>query len=361
MKTNGSKDKKSDALELIEDDKLESTTSLDTFLERIRPEWQSRSLIKRVKRLLAIDPSSACQRLLNAAFHDLRDKIIVAGLDIAQEAASSFKLPRVESEDDLEEYPTSKLINLAYRMGLLSRPDWRRLQRAYSIRKDLEHEDDQYEAGPEDCYYIFTTAVNVVLSRDPIQLLRVTDIKELVESTEDRAPSTELLSDYEYAPDTRKEDICKYLVSTALNSDQPDIVRSNSIEMLRRLETITDDSVKIAIAKHIQDRIGRKGLDVQHAKVAYAIGAMPYLKNVQRRDFFKSYLKTMERVGYRWTAHGEHGRLLGDLEDVGGLSHCPELILADILTWLTLAYLGEQGGYGAGINRPVFLAIAPHQ
>jgi hypothetical protein len=47
----------------------------------------------RVRQLLPVDPSSACQRVLNAAIHDLRNKIIVAGLDIAQEAASRFRLP----------------------------------------------------------------------------------------------------------------------------------------------------------------------------------------------------------------------------------------------------------------------------
>ena len=44
-------------------------------------------------------------------------------------------------------------------IGILNRPEWRRLQRAYEIRKDLEHEDDQYEAQPEDCFYIFCATV----------------------------------------------------------------------------------------------------------------------------------------------------------------------------------------------------------
>jgi hypothetical protein len=54
------------------------TANIDGLLARIRPEWQNKALIERVKRLLAVDPRSACQRLLNAAFHDLRQKVIIA-------------------------------------------------------------------------------------------------------------------------------------------------------------------------------------------------------------------------------------------------------------------------------------------
>ena len=36
------------------------------LLSRIRPEWQAKSLIEGVERLLLVDPSSACQRPLNA-------------------------------------------------------------------------------------------------------------------------------------------------------------------------------------------------------------------------------------------------------------------------------------------------------
>src|ERR1700719_3480894 len=156
-------------------------SNVPALLTRIRPQWQAKALIDRVRRLLNVDPSSACQRLLNASIHDLREKILVSGIDIATEAAKQYKLPSVTNPDDVESYPTAKLIDLAYRMGLLSRAEWRRVCRCYEIRRDLEHEDDEYEAGIEDCVYIFTTCVEVILSRDPIQLVKVTDFKELIE------------------------------------------------------------------------------------------------------------------------------------------------------------------------------------
>jgi hypothetical protein len=74
-------------------------SSVDALLASIRPDWQAKSLIKRVKGLLPVDPSSACQRLLNAAIHDLREKIIIAGLDVAQEAASSNGLPQAKKPE----------------------------------------------------------------------------------------------------------------------------------------------------------------------------------------------------------------------------------------------------------------------
>jgi hypothetical protein len=113
-------------------------------MQTIRPEWRERRLIQRVRNLLPTDPSSACQRILNAAVHDLRHKIVVAGLDIAQETATRFRLPSVHKpEDILDTYSVSHAIDLAYRMGLLSRPEWRRVTRCYEIRRDLEHEDDE--------------------------------------------------------------------------------------------------------------------------------------------------------------------------------------------------------------------------
>jgi len=114
------------------------------LLNQIRPEWRAKGLIHRTIKLLPVDPSSACQRLLNATIHDLRQKILIAGLDIAKEVADRFKLPSIaKSEDITENYSTARIIDLAYRMGLLTRPEWRKIRRCYEIRGDLEHEDEQ--------------------------------------------------------------------------------------------------------------------------------------------------------------------------------------------------------------------------
>lgn len=119
-------------------------SNVPELLGRIRPEWQAKSLIDRVHRLLDVDPSSACQRLLNAAIHDLREKVAISGIDIAAEAAKQYNLPPITGPEDIENYSTARLIDLAFRMGLLSRPEWRRVCRCYEIRRDLEHEDDEY-------------------------------------------------------------------------------------------------------------------------------------------------------------------------------------------------------------------------
>jgi len=165
------------AVEMVRD------ANVPALLGKIRPQWQAKSLIGRVHRLLEVDPSSAGQRLFNASIHDLKEKVVIAGIDMAGEAARQNKLPPVTDAEDIENYPTAKLIDLAYRMGLLSRPEWRRVSRCYEIRRDLEHEDDEYEAGVEDCVYIFSTCVEVILSRDPIQLIKVTDFKEIIEQS----------------------------------------------------------------------------------------------------------------------------------------------------------------------------------
>src|SRR5690606_22502220 len=211
-------------------------SGVNTLLAQVRPHWQAKNLIQRVNRLLEVDPSSACQRIFNAAIHDLKEKIVVAGLDIAGEAAKQYRLPPVQKPEDVESYSTSRIIELAYRMGLLSRPQWRRLLRVYDIRKDLEHEDDEYEAGVEDCVYIFKTCVDVVLSRDPVHLLRLTDIKDIVETSEPASLNDEILEDFKHAPEPRQLEIYKFLVSSSLNTKLPDIVRQNCYSALHTLK-----------------------------------------------------------------------------------------------------------------------------
>ncbi len=79
---------------------LIEASGVPSLLSKIRPQWQAKDLINRVHRLLSVDPSSACQRLFNASLHDLKEKIVVAGIDIASEAAKKFKLPPVNSPED---------------------------------------------------------------------------------------------------------------------------------------------------------------------------------------------------------------------------------------------------------------------
>lgn len=330
-------------------------SEVPNLLNAIRPAWQAKDLINRVRRLLPVDPSSACQRLFNATVHDLREKVVIAGIDIASEAAKNHKLPPVSVPDDIENYSTAKLIELAYRMGILSRPDWRRLARCYEIRRDLEHEDDEYEAGIEDCVYIFQTCVNVVLSQDPIHLIRVTDVKELVERPDPATPAPSLMQDYQHAPQPRQEEILKFLASVALDSKQSDLVRQNAFSFLSHFAAITQNAARLTLASHLQSKIGPDGPTRSVIRVACASGTLPYLKQSHLKDFYTNVLEDMTRVRYRWDAHPSHGALLRSFQEVGGLAYCPAVVRRDIVEWLMLAYLGEEGGRTSfGNIRPVF-------
>lgn len=56
-----------------------------------------------------------------------------AWVDIAQQVAIDNKLPPIARAEDIEEYPTARLLDLCYKMGILNRTEWRKLQRAYDI------------------------------------------------------------------------------------------------------------------------------------------------------------------------------------------------------------------------------------
>ncbi|HTX21164.1 MAG TPA: hypothetical protein VMD27_04855 [Candidatus Aquilonibacter sp.] len=330
-------------------------SGVDLLLQQIRPEWVDRSLIQRVKKLLPIDPSSACQRIFNAAIHDLRQKIVVAGIDIADEAATRFKLPSVKRTEDISEsYSVSNIIDLAYRMGILLRPEWRRLSRCYEIRRDLEHEDNEYEATVEDIVYIFKTCVEVVLKHDACEIIRVSDVRDTISSPTPVTASAEFLKNYQVAPHPRQIQIMELLINTALDSGKADITRQNAMEMLRHFKPITLNNVKIDLAKTFQERIKNKPIVLAVAKVSYVGGIMPYLKQRQIEEFFDGFLKRFVDVGHGWTRHEKHSDLLDDFEDVGGLVTCAERPRKGIVLWLTLCYLGEPGGYGMGHNRAVF-------
>ncbi len=321
-----------------------ASSGMPSLLRKIRPQWQAKSLIDRVNRLVGVDPSSACQRLFNASIHDLREKVIIAGIDIAGEAAEQHKLPPVRRDEDVENYSASKLIDLCYRMGLLTRPEWRRVSRCYEIRRDLEHEDDEYEAGIEDCVYIFTTCIEVILSVDPVNLLKVTDVKQIVENSVPSQPGDELLADFERAPQPRQQEILGFLVSIALDKKQSDIIQQNSFSFLHAFRPRAANPVLVSLASNFQERVNRNSLDERHARVAAASGAMPYLKQSARRDLFNSYLRRLEQIGTDWSAHDRHGDILRQFSDLGGFSSCPNPPRKEILTWMVKTYIGTRGG-----------------
>lgn len=325
------------------------------LLQSIRPAWQAKRLITRVQQLVEVDPSSACQRLFNAAIHDLREKVVVAGLDIAAEAAKQYKLPPVATDEDVENYSTSRLIDLVYRMGLLTRPEWRRLMRCYEIRRDLEHEDDEYEAGVEDCVYIFKTCIDHVLSKDPLHLLRVTDVKEIVEKPEPAVASEALVEEFSHAPRARQVEILGFLLAVVLDRDESDIVQQNAFAVIKSLQSNVEDPVKLTLAESIQRKQGREELTPRIVRVSIAIGAFPYLRQNQIRDFYTQEIAQLTRVGTNWGAHASHGELLRNFREIGGLLHMPNDMRQEALKWLVLTYIGTRGGVTSyGNTRNVF-------
>lgn len=326
------------------------------LLARIRPEWRAKGLILRTTRLLEVDPSSACQRLFNAAIADLRQKIIVAGLDIAKEAAARFRLPSIAKEEDISEnYTVSRIIDLAYRIGILSRPEWKKIVRCYDIRGDLEHEDQEYEADVDDILYIFKNCIELVLERDPVEILRVDDVKKLVQSPDAPTVTGQILEDYDRAPNIRQKEIVESLINLALDSKKPDVVRQNSMGLLEQFRPITKDAVLIELGAILQERYQEKPFDLLGMKVSHAAGVLPYLRQRKVADFFDAVFERFDNAGFQWRRFEAHGKLLDDFEDIGGLVTCPKKTRIKFVLWMVLCYLGEPGGYGTwGRSRSVF-------
>jgi hypothetical protein len=259
-----------------------------------------------------------------------------------------------KADDVCDSYSPNHVLELAHRMGLLTRPEFHKLRRVYDIRRDLEHEDDEYEAGLEDLVYVFKSCIEIVLSRDPVELLRVADVQELIQAAQRVMLTVEAVGDYERAPDVRQREIAIYLVNTALNGKEADVVRQNAVEALRTLDGVTRNTVKIELANAIRERTKRQPLNVAQMKVAAAGGFLPYLKQVQIEGYFNELLARLKEIGADWRKWERHREPLEELEDVGGLAACPASIRGAMVRWLTECYIGEHGGYGMGQNRQVF-------
>lgn len=340
---------------VVEKTESQVPVGFSQVLNGIRPSWQAKNLIVRTDALLKVDPSSACQRIFNATIFDLRDKVVVAGIDIASSAAKQLKLPDVKTIEDVRNYPIGKIIELSYGIGIISRPEWKRLARSYEIRCDLEHEDNEYIAGIEDCMYIFKTCIDAVLSRDPITILRVIDIKDTIEQPNRITPGTVFLEDYQHAPDPRQEEIMKFLISSALDKGKPEIIRENAFIFVRNLGSETRNAVKLNLVNYYQDIFGNKNLDNDIVRVMHSAGILPYIHTRKKRVYFEDLYQKMELVGYGWKNHPEHGDLLRIFKEIGGVANCPESIRKQIVAWFILVYIGESGGYGYyGAGRQVF-------
>jgi len=342
------------AIMIAANQEMAIASGVQGLMLQIRPEWQSKNLVQRVSKLLPVDPSSACQRLFNAAIHDIKKKILVAGIDIAKEAATSNRLPQINRPEDIEDYNVSKTIDLAYYMGLLSRPEWRRITRVYDIRRDLEHEDDEYEATIEDCFYIFKTSIEAVLSKDPIEVIRLTDIKQIVEQPTVVTLDYTVREEYGIAPTVRQVEIYKFLVSTALNSKHPDIVRQNCYISLGVLSPLTKDQVKIEVSQFYSDKVKKNGLDLFTARVSFAAGILPYFKKSILKTFYASYLEHMNTIGYDFKSNDKHGNLLRELREIGGLEFCHDEVVPGMIEWLCQCYIGERSFGRYSESRPVF-------
>jgi hypothetical protein len=329
-----------------------SKTSINSLLDSVRPVWKGKGLLKRVERLLQVDPSSACQRLLSASIFDLREKIVTVGIDIAKEVAKIYKLPPIEKDEDiLENYSTTNIIDLSYRIGILQRTEWRRIQRCYEIRKDLEHEDNEYEAVLEDCFYIFKSTIEVILSKDPIELLKITDVKQIIEEPSRITITEELINNFEHAPELRQREIISFLISTIYNEEQPDIIRENAFELLMHFKTKTKTACVIEVAKILENKIGKKPIDLVTARIGHAIGATAYFKKIKIKDFYHSLLLQFKSV----TKWSEQAKVVGTFNDIGHFTYCPPDLIPLFTEYLVNWYIGEPGGYGTwGQNRKVF-------
>ena len=136
----------------------------------------------------------------------------------------------------------------------------------------------------------------------------------------------------------------KFLISQTLDKDVADVVQQNAYTCISYLRPPTTPAVLVSIGAYLQKKAGRK-IDERMARVAQVAGVFVYLRKSARIGFFQGVFKDMEKVGSRWTMHGQHGELLRSFKEYGGIAACPGgPVRVAILKWLVLTYVGTRGG-----------------
>jgi hypothetical protein len=161
-----------------------------------------------------------------------------------------------------------------------------KIVRCYDIRGDLQHEDQEYEADVDDILYIFKNCIELILERDPVEILRVDDIQKLVQSPAAPTVTGHVIGEYDRAPHIRQKEIMESLIILALDSKKPDIVRKNAMGLLENFRPITKDTALIELGTLLQERYQDKPFDLVGMKVSYAAGALPYLRQRKVQGFF---------------------------------------------------------------------------
>jgi hypothetical protein len=132
-------------------------------------------------------------------------------------------------------------------------------------------------------------------------------------------------------------------------------VRQNAVEVLRTLEPLTQDKMKITIAAEIHESLKGQSLQPVDMKICAAIGVVPYLKRRRVAAFFADQVAKLQRISPDWDNYTSHAEPLNLIDDYGGLAVIPPDQLASIVLWLVRCYLGEKGRRGAyGRNHDVF-------
>ena len=195
----------------------------------------------------------------------------------------------------------------------------------------------------------------MVLSRQPVQVIQIREIEEVVEGAGPVAASSDLVQDFTEAPEQRQSEIFQRLAFWSMDQSRPELVRSNCYRLLRQFEPLAPNPAKIGLAQQLEQRIGRRAADLETAQVAIASGSFPFIHLRQQRLITSALIARFDAVKPHWSQHPHHGELLDDFQRAGGFAICPTGVDRRVARWFVEAYIGEPGRYGTwGRNRAVF-------
>ncbi len=318
-------------------------------LSEIREPWQTSRLVERVRQLISVDHSCACQKLFNTAIWDIKDKLGQWGEDFVYKIAyKNSKISR-GTVNPISGLSTTELLNLSYRSKLLSFEQWQLITECYQIRCKLEHEDRYFEVSSLETEKFFDVCINEVLSVDSMEIKEYDNFETITELTELAVPSQLLLSSFGSMSLENQVDATTFLIDVATNSSELMRATQNSVISLIHLRESLSDHAKQEVALKYSDP-NIHHIDSRLVESLKCADALRFIETSSKSKFYESVYLSMIEVGEDWNKGQQQLEILQSFTELGSLDECPEQHRTNIFNWMALTYIGQDSGDSAYIS-----------
>ncbi|HTN45689.1 MAG TPA: hypothetical protein VL098_05025 [Flavipsychrobacter sp.] len=308
--------------------------SLNVMLGEIRHPLKDEGVVTQIQALLPSQTLGACELLFKVAIEDLERKLKNVGPEWVSEIASAGKQPIRSLGTDFKGGSADDIIDLSLKTGLLLSMDWKRLKHCSRILEDLK-ECNSERLLLENSRYVFSVLTDAVLSKAPLELLKVKEPEQLTGMEGIFSLSPKFYEAYEKAASDIQFDWIKQSIAVILDNNSSYEVRENRLDILRSLQAFTRTETKTGIAQYLEKN---NRIDMLTAQIGNVTQATPYFSTSSVDNLYQQFSQELK------SSIGNAEReieMVRKFDAMGGLKYCPGEYYGDILKRLFLIYTND--------------------